>query len=204
MTIAIIGSGNVAGALAQSLLRAKHTVLIGARFPLSEKSLKLAALIGEDRFTSIENAAAQAEVIIIAATPPAVPAIATALGDVTNKIIIDAMNSVRTRPEGFQNTTEALTALTNCKQIVKCFNTTGAENMLHPQYGNTAIDVFMSGDNEHAKSVTAQLASDIGFGNCYNFGTSAQFALQEQLALCWINLAMQGHGRNLALTVVKR
>lgn len=31
MTIAIIGSGNVGGALAQSLIKGGHTVLIGAK-----------------------------------------------------------------------------------------------------------------------------------------------------------------------------
>ncbi len=56
-------------ALAQSFIKAKHTVLIGAKLPLSKKSLKLATLIGEDRFTSVENAARQAEVIILT-TPP--------------------------------------------------------------------------------------------------------------------------------------
>ncbi len=40
--IAIIGSGNVGGALAKKWLKAGHTVLVGARFPLSEKNVKLA------------------------------------------------------------------------------------------------------------------------------------------------------------------
>jgi predicted dinucleotide-binding enzyme len=69
MKIAIIGTGNVGGALARGLIKAGHTVLMGARLPLSEKSIKLATVIGEDRFTAVENAAREAEVIIIT-TPP--------------------------------------------------------------------------------------------------------------------------------------
>ncbi|CAD7812000.1 hypothetical protein CHRY9390_02448 [Chryseobacterium aquaeductus] len=40
MKIAIIGSGNVGGALAQQWVKAGHTVLIGAQFPLSEKTFR--------------------------------------------------------------------------------------------------------------------------------------------------------------------
>ena len=115
------------------------------------------------------------------------------------------MNSVRMKPEGFTNTTEAFTALTNCKTIVKCFNTTGAENMFNPVYGNQGIDIFMSGDSPVAKQTATQLAIDLGFEKCYDFGGSDKFNLQEQFALSWINLAMmQGHGRNIAFKMVKR
>ena len=154
---------------------------------------------------AIAEASANAEVIMIAAVPRAVKDIATQLGDVSNKIIIDAMNSVRTKPEPFSNTTEALLNLTNCKDIVKCFNTTGAENMANPIYHGKGIDMFYSGDSDKAKRVTAQLAKDIGFENVYDFGGSDKFILLEQFALSWINLAiMQGHGRNMAFKVVKR
>jgi glutamate dehydrogenase/leucine dehydrogenase len=45
MKIAIIGSGNVGGALAQQWIKAGHSVLIGAKFPLSDKNIQLAAKI---------------------------------------------------------------------------------------------------------------------------------------------------------------
>jgi len=90
------------------------------------------------------EAVQNAEVILSAATPAAVNDIAKSLSDFSQKIIIDAMNSVRIKPEGFSNTTEALTELTNCKHIVKCFNTTGFENTLYPVYDNQGIDMFIS------------------------------------------------------------
>ena len=146
-----------------------------------------------------------AEVILIAAAPQAAADIAKSLGDVSEKIIIDAMNSVRVKPEGFNNTTEALASLTNCKNLVKCFNTTGAENMLNPVYGKTGIDMFMCGDSKKAKETANQLAQDLGFEKCYDFGGSDKFELQEQLAMSWINLAiMQGQGRNIAFKIIKR
>lgn len=205
MIIAIIGSGNVGGALAQSFIKANHTVLIGAKLPLSDKSLKLATIIGEDRFTSVEFAAKQAEVIIITTPPDAILSIIPQLGDVTNKIMIDATNSVRIKPEGFATAFHAIKEKTGSDLVVKCFNTTGFENMLNPVYKGEGIDMFCAGNNKEAKQTVAQLAKDIGFANCYDFGGGDKVELLEQFALSWINLAiMQGYGRNLAFKLIQR
>jgi 8-hydroxy-5-deazaflavin:NADPH oxidoreductase len=205
MTIAILGSGNVAGALAQSFIRAKHTVLIGARFPLSDKSLKLASIIGEDRFAYIELACKQAEVIIISTPPDAVLSIIPYLGNVSNKIIVDATNSIRTKPEGYATAYFAIKEKTGADAVVKCFNTTGFENMLNPQYNSEGIDMFCAGNNKEAKQIITKLAKDIGFANCYDFGGDDKVQLLEQLALSWINLAiMQGLGRNVAFKLIHR
>jgi 8-hydroxy-5-deazaflavin:NADPH oxidoreductase len=204
MKIAIIGSGNVGGALAQGWAKAGHQITFGVRNLDEFKGNRL----GEMKNISaslIGDAVAKSEVVVIAAVPQAVQAIAKSMGDVSKKIIIDTMNSVRVKPDPFTNTTEALMKMTNCKDIVKCFNTTGAENMGDPNYNGMGIDMFYSGDSDKAKQVAEQLAKDLGFENVYNFGGSDKFNLQEQFALSWINLAMmQGYGRNFAFKIVKR
>jgi 8-hydroxy-5-deazaflavin:NADPH oxidoreductase len=205
MTITIIGTGNVGGALAQQLIKLGHNVLMGAKFPLSEKSNQLAAKIGEDRFTSIENAAKQSEVIIITTPPEAVLQIIPQLGNLEGKTIIDATNSIRTRPDPYPTAYHAIKAISKSESVVKCFNTTGFENMLHPIYNGEGIDMFCAGDNKPAKELASQLAKDIGFATCYDFGGDDKVELLEKLALSWINLAiLQGHGRNLAFKIVKR
>lgn len=204
MNIAIIGSGNVGGALAQQWIKAGHTVLIGAKFPLSEKNLKLTNLIGEDRFATIENAVKQCEVVLIATPPTAIFEVIEQMDDVSNKVIIDATNSVMKSPEPYKTVYHCLADKTNA-EVVKCFNSTGFENMLNPVYDGQGIDMFMAGDNENAKSLAKQLALDCGFGSCIDFGNSDKVELLEKFALSWINLAiMQGHGRNMAFRVVHR
>jgi 8-hydroxy-5-deazaflavin:NADPH oxidoreductase len=204
MNIAIIGSGNVGGALAQGWAKAGHNIIFGTRNVQEYKGARL----GDNKNIAVDtiaNAVAKAEVIVIAAVPQAVHAIAASLVDVSNKIIIDTMNSVRVKPEPFANTTEALMKLTNCPHIVKCFNTTGAENMANPIYHGKGIDMFYAGDSDKAKATATQLAHDLGFEAVYNFGGSDKFNLLEQFALSWINLAiMQGYGRDFAFKVVKR
>lgn len=204
MNIAIIGSGNVGGALAKQWIKAGHTVLIGAKFPLSEKNIKLATQIGEDRFASVAGAVKQCEVILIATPPTAIFDIIEEMGDVSNKIIIDATNSVMKNPEPYKTVYHCLADKTNA-EVVKCFNSTGFENMLNPIYKGQGIDMFMAGDSEKAKSFAKQLALDCGFGSCIDFGKSDKVELLEKFALSWINLAiMQGHGRDMAFKVVKR
>jgi 8-hydroxy-5-deazaflavin:NADPH oxidoreductase len=204
MKIAIIGTGNVGSVLAKGFARAGHEVMLGVRNKEEFKGSTLPT-IKNISVHLIAEAASSAEVIVIAAVPQAVKDIATELGDVSNKVIIDAMNSVRVKPVPFSNTTEALLKLTNCKDIVKCFNTTGAENMADPVYNGKGIDMFYAGDSDKAKKVAEQLAKDIGFENVYSFGGSDKFNLLEQFALGWINLAMmQGYGRNIAFKVLKR
>ncbi|MEC3876846.1 NADPH-dependent F420 reductase [Chryseobacterium salviniae] len=204
MNIAIIGSGNVGGALAQQWIKAGHHVLIGAQFPLSEKNISLATKIGEDRFAVIENAVKQCEVILIATPPEAILEILEKLGDVTGKTIIDATNAIMKTPEPYKTVYHALADKTNA-EIVKCFNTTGFENMLNPLYQGEGIDMFMAGDSDKAKGVAKKLALDCGFGSCIDFGKSDKVELLEKFALSWINLAiMQGMGRNLAFKVLHR
>ena len=204
MKIAIIGSGNVGGALAQQWVKAGHTVLVGAKFPLSEKNIQLATKIGEDRFTSVEFAVKQCDVVLIATPPTVIFDIIAQMGDVSGKILIDATNAVRQKPDPYDTVYHALADKTKGK-AVKCFNSTGFENMLNPNYQGEKIDMFMAGDDADAKKIALQLALDAGFGTCWDFGKADKVALLEQFALSWINLAiMQGHGRDMAFKVVKR
>lgn len=204
MKIAIIGSGNVGGALAQQWVKAGHTILVGAQFPLSEKNIALATLIGEDRFSSIHNAVKQCDVILVATPPSAIFEILEQMGDVSGKVIIDATNSIMKNPEPYKTAYYCIADKTKA-EVVKCFNSTGFENMLNPIYNGQAIDMFMAGDSVKAKSVATQLALDAGFGVCIDFGKSDKVELLEKFALSWINLAiLQGHGRDIAFKVVRR
>ncbi|MFN8309910.1 MAG: NAD(P)-binding domain-containing protein [Chitinophagales bacterium] len=203
-TIAILGSGNVGGALAQRWIKAGHTVCIGAKFPLSEKNIKLAQIIGEHHFTSVENAVRQSQVILIATPAVAVLDLAQQWGDLNGKVVIDATNAIAKSPEPYKTVYHFVAATTKA-EVVKCFNTTGFENMLQPVYNGKGIDMFMAGDSEKAKAVALELALDAGFGSCINFGKSDKVELLEKLALCWINLAiMQGEGRDIAFRLVRR
>lgn len=204
MKIAIIGTGNVGGALAQKWAQAGHRIILGVRDTanfkgqelLSEKNISVAG---------IHEACQQAEAVLIAAVPQATADIVKSMGDVTGKVIIDAMNSVRTKPDGYNNSFEALKALVTGAEVVKCFNSVGFNVMANTNFNGVKADMFMAGSSERAKEVAKQLALDAGFENCYNFGGDDKVALLEQFALAWINLAMtQGQGREMIFKLIKR
>jgi predicted dinucleotide-binding enzyme len=204
MHIAIIGTGNVGGALAENWAKAGHSIHLGVRDLDNFKGKELLEMPNISAH-SIADAVAASEVILIAATPPAIFSIVEQMGDAEGKIILDAMNSVRSGPEPYANTFDALKALTKDAQIVKCFNTTGFENMRDPQYPGGALDMFMAGSSEAGKQAARQLALDAGFAECWDFGGDDKAALLEQFALCWINLAiMQGQGRDIGFKVIRR
>jgi predicted dinucleotide-binding enzyme len=203
MNIAIIGTGNVGGALATHWSKKGHTINLGVQ---DKNHFKGIALLQNPntRVLSIQEAVAASEVILIATPPTAIFEILGQMGNVAGKIIIDATNTVRQAPDPYKTVYHCLTDKTPA-EVVKCFNSTGFENMLNPIYNGEGIDMFMAGDSEIAKSIAAQLAKDAGFGCCWDFGKSDKVELLEKLALSWINLAiLQGHGRNMAFKVVKR
>lgn len=204
MKIAIIGTGNVGGALAQKWAQAGHQIILGVRDTANFKGQEL---LSEKNISaaSIHDACQQAEAVLIAAVPQATADIVKAMGDVTGKVIIDAMNSVRTKPDGYNNSFEALKALVTGAEVVKCFNSVGFNVMADTNFNGVKADMYMAGSSERAKEVAKQLALDAGFENCYNFGDDDKVALLEQFALAWINLAMmQGQGREMMFKLIKR
>lgn len=204
MKIAIIGTGNVGGALATKWSKAGHTINLGVRNPNQFKGMDL---LKNDNTTalSIAEAVAKSEIVLVATPAMLAVEVAQSLGDTTGKIIIDTMNIVMGRgPEGFANTSEAILAHTATKDVVKCFNTTGANNMQNPKYGNMSIDMFTCGDSVKGKEAAMTLAKDAGFGACYDIGGNDKFELMEKFAWFWINLAIKGQNREFAFKILNR
>ncbi len=202
MNIAVIGAGNAGGALSKQFAKAGHHVFLGARNLGGEK---VKALISNNITAhSIQDAVKEAEVVVIATPAAAGAEVAKSLGDLSGKIVIDATNGVRAKPEGYNTTTEAVMDLCNTQDVVKCFNTTGAENMANPEYGDQKIDMFVAGDSEKAKQVATQLAKEIGFGEVWDVGGNDKIEILEKLAAVWISLAMGQYGRDIAFKILKR
>ena len=203
MKIAIIGTGNVGGALATQWAKAGHTILLGVRDTQNFKGKQLLDNPNTSAH-SIAEAAALADVILVATPPQYAEGLATQFGTANGKTIIDATNAIRTKPENYPTAYHAFAALT-AAAVVKCFNTTGFENMKNPDYGSVVLDMFMAGDNTAAKVIATQLSKDAGFEACYDFGDGSKVVLLEKFALSWINLAIfQKHGRGIGFKVVKR
>ena len=203
MKIGIFGSGNVGGALAESWAKAGHEIYLGLRDVNNFKGKELLSIEGISAH-SIQEAAALAEVLLFATPAQVVVDMIPLLGDLTDKVIVDATNAVRFKPAPYPTAYHAFADLSKA-EVVKCFNTTGFENMKNPQYGEMKLDMFMAGDSDRAKEIASQLSKEAGFEACYDFGKGDKVDLLEQFALSWINLAIfQGMGRGIGFKVLQR
>lgn len=204
MKIAIIGTGNVGGSLATKWAHAGHEIFLGVR-DISNFKGKDLLQNANIKVGTIHEAVAESEVILLATPAMLAVEVAQSLGDTSGKIIIDSMNIIMGRgPAGFSNTADAILANTASKDVVKCFNTTGFNNMKNPNFGDVAVDLFTAGDSEKGKEIAISLAKDAGFAACYDVGGNDKFMLMEQFAWFWINLAMKNQNREFAFKILKR
>lgn len=209
MKIGIIGTGNVGSALGKGWASKGHTVLFGTRQPESDKVQKVLAEVGErGTAVSIPDAIQHADVILLAVPWNVVAQVTETVSDWQGKIVIDATNPIA---PGLQlavgyttSAAEQLAAHLPGANVVKAFNTTGAENMADPLYDGEPATMFICGDDAEAKAAVTDLAEALGF-EVADVGKLEAARLIEPMALVWINLAVkQGLGRNIAFRLVRR
>ncbi|MFN6037977.1 MAG: NADPH-dependent F420 reductase [Bacteroidota bacterium] len=205
MKIAIIGTGKVGGALATKWSNKGHEIFLGVRDVNNFKGQHLLSN-PKTKVCNIHEAVQNAEVILISTPAMMAVEVAKSLGDTSGKVIIDTMNILMGRgPAGFTNTSDAILANTSTKEVVKCFNTTGFNNMVNPNYGDQVLDAFVAGDSVKGNDIAKLLAKDAGFAECYDVGGNDRFELMEKFAFFWINLAMfQGQGREIGFKLLRR
>ncbi len=205
MNIAIIGTGNIGSRLARAWSRKGHRIFLGTRSPLN-KALRELVTYNEELISAHapEVAAVKADVILLAVPADVTFDVVNKLGETEGKVIIDAMNAVFGKPEGFLRTSEAILAARPNSRIVKAFNMIGAENMDNPIYAETFADMFICGNGIADKNIVAQLAEDAGFRVFDIGGLEMEYPL-ENLALIWSKLAFtSGLGREIAFKVLQR
>lgn len=200
MKIAVIGSGNVGGALGAAWVRAGHHVTFGSRNPSQEKPIPGSSV--SDVKSAIENA----EVVALAVPWPAVPDVLKQISDWKNKVLIDCTNPLKPNLElalGFDTSGgEQVAAQAKGARVVKAFNTTGAGNTQNPQYGGHGVTMMYATDDKSAASVAEQLVRDVGFEPQFA-GPLKQARYLEPICALWISLVPQ-LGLNFAFTIVKR
>lgn len=210
MNIAILGAGNVGGALGKGWAAKGHSIYFGVSDPKSEKVQTLLKSIGNNaRAGSVHDAAESANIIVLATPWPATHNVVLAAGKVAGKIIIDCTNPLESDLSGLaigHNTSaaEQIALLAVGAHVVKAFNTTGAGNMANAHYGNNEVTMCIAGDDTAAKSTVIKLAQELGF-EAIDAGPLMNARLLEPFAMLWIYLAIrQGFGPDIAFKLLRR
>lgn len=192
--IAIIGAGNVGGALAASATRAGHAVTIVASS--REHAARTAADTGATLAGSIAEAVQAGSVVILAVPQDALEAIASQVGPALDgKVVVDVTN--RFDPEDAANTidgtsnAEQLQARLPNARVVKAFNTVFASRQADPEVDGVQLDGFVAADDEDAKATVLGLVGSLGF-RPIDAGSLRMARALEAMAALNISLNMRG------------
>lgn len=190
MQIAIIGAGNVGRALATSLTRAGHDVTITAEH--AEHAAEAASQSGATAGTSNADAAANAQVVVLAVPAQSIGQIAGAMGSsLDGKVVIDVSNRPTPTADGLATSiAEELQGTLPSAHVVKAFNTAFASRQANAQVAGIAPDGFVAGDDVTAKQTVLDVVESIGF-RPVDAGSLAAARTLEGMA--WLNIQ-----RNLA------
>ncbi|MFN4203373.1 MAG: NADPH-dependent F420 reductase [Tabrizicola sp.] len=209
MRIAIIGTGNVGAAIARGLKGKGHAVTLGARNPEEAEVKALAAETGATVALPAE-AAAGADLVILALPWGVAEGAVKALGDLAGKVVIDCMNPLGRTAAGMGLTIghttsggEMVAGWLPGAQVVKTLNQVGAEIMAQNDHLPHRPVMFMAGDFDAAKAKVAAVLTDLGF-EPLDAGDLTKARLLEPFGMVWINQALfRGKGRNWAFAAVE-
>ena len=195
MKIAIIGAGNVGGALAAASTKAGHQVVLAAADPAHAEQAAQAA--GATAAASNAEAVHGADVVVLAVPGSAVAAVTAELGAALDgKTVVDSTNPLNDTYTGLTTTgvsaAELLQEQAPGAKVVKAFNTIFAGRHASPTENGEPLDAFLAGDDTAAKTQVADLATSLGYRVVDAGGLRMARSLEE---MAFLNISLNaGNG----------
>jgi predicted dinucleotide-binding enzyme len=142
----------------------KIAVIFGVRDPDKRDRARAAGA----SLAPVRQAAAEAEVVLLAVPWRAVSEVLREAGDLAGKVLLDCTNPLTPDFAGLvvgtaDSAGEQVAGMAPGARVVKVFNTNGAANMADPGYGTSRVTMLYAGDDAGAKAVAAGLAAELGF-----------------------------------------
>ena len=162
MTIAILGTGNIGGALAGQFNRAGVDALLGHREPATAKSF------GPHTRAVAMTGALAADIVILAIPFTAIHEV-VGTGSWHGRIVVDATNAIdfpafTPTDLGGRPSTEVVADLVPGARVVKAFNTMPAALLAtDPASDGGRRLAFLSGNHADANAEVAKLIEQLGF-----------------------------------------
>jgi len=191
-TIAIIGTGNVGGALGPEFAAQGHTIVYGSRNASNSDVAELVMRTGNGASaTSQAEAVIDADIVVLAVPGMLVEEITKSLGDLSGKIIIDPTNPLTRSESGLvfgveTSNGEIIQAAAPNAHVVKAFNTLNWESMINPEKSGGPISIPLVGNNAAAKETVAKLVEGMGL-EAIDLGGIENAHWVEGMLVLWIN-----------------
>jgi len=191
-TIAIIGTGNVGGALGPEFAAQGHTIVYGSRDPSSSEVAELVARTGHDASASTQaEAVSDADIVVLAVPGMLAEEIIRSLGDLSGKIIIDPTNPLSRGDAGFAHAVdtsnaEIIQAAAPGAHVVKAFNTLNWRTMIDPDSAGGPVSIPLAGNSDQAKQKVAALVEGMGL-EAIDVGPVENAHWVEGMLILWID-----------------
>lgn len=165
--IAVIGTGDMGDSLGPQLAQNGYQVIYGSRDPRRESVKQLLSASPGARAASQLEAAQQASVVLLVVPWPAMETVAQNLGDLHNKVLIDASIPYKMANDGYLESSVS----TSSSELIQEWNSQahvvkvgfpGSFLIDQPNLMGDAPSALIAGDSKHAKELVAQLIDDIG------------------------------------------
>jgi predicted dinucleotide-binding enzyme len=194
MKVGILGSGDVAKALAGGFLKHGHDVTMGTREPAKLADWK--AKNPAAKVSSFADAARFGEVVVLAVKGAVAAEALRAAGAVNlkGKTVIDATNPLADAPptngvlKFFTSLDESLLERLQREfpdvRLVKAFNSVGNARMVNPAYAGGRPTMFICGHDEGAKQTVSRILDQFGWETEDMGGAEAARAI-EPLCMLW-------------------
>ena len=198
-TIAIIGTGEVAGALGPEFAAQGHDIVYGSRDPGRDSVSELVARTGGSvSATTQADAVAGADIVVVAVPWYAVEEVVANLGDLSGKIVIDPTNPRMVGEDGLRDfavdpsNAEWIQRWAPQSRVVKAFNTMGWETMVDPDSTGGPVTVPIVGDDSEAKAVVFGLIEGMGL-EAVDLGPVRYAHVVEGMYIVWGNARALGN-----------
>ncbi len=194
MRIGILGSGDVAKALAIGFLKHGHEVTLGTR--TIAKLADWAKTNPRGRVASFTDTARFGEVVVLAVKGTAAMDALQAAGhtNLSGKLVIDTTNPIADAPptngvlKFFTTLDESLMerlqkGFRNVR-FVKAFNSVGNACMVNPKFTGGKPTMFICGNDEAAKKIVTEILDQFGWETA-DMGTAEAARAIEPLCMLW-------------------
>lgn len=211
-TIGILGSGDVAKALARGFAAEGWDVVLGTRDPAKVQAF--AAEAGPRvSVGTFGDAAGRGDLVVLATLGTAtVDAIAMAgPSRFEGKVVIDTTNPLDAS-KGFppvlaygggDSGGERVQRAIPGAKVVKAFNTVGNAHMYKPDFPDGRPDMFIAGEDEGAKATVGGILERFGWGVADIGGITASRYL-EAMCMAWVLYAVKNGTWNHAFKMLRK
>ncbi len=205
-TIAVIGTGNVGGALGPEFAALGHTIVYGSREPERDDVVALVERTGNGASaTTPAEAVVGADMVVLAVPGTAAEEITRGLGDLSGKIILDPTNRIARGGdypmhgvEGKGSNAALIQTAAPGSRVVKAFNTLNYLQMIDPETSGGALTIPLAGDDTEAKAFVAALVEGMGL-HAMDVGPLDYAYVLEGMLVIWANARGMGTPYNYYL-----